>query len=142
MAIPIWSVASVFFIFSKGRLQKVKKLTKNVGKNSVHVFTRCACTRACAMLRAYLICLGDKSFHLVKVWWRSEVILLSHDPLKKCNRRTSGQAKGQASKQANNCQIYIRMEHNIPLFIKPLYTFNLKTLADFNWPLFILVDCW
>ncbi|MDP6205590.1 MAG: hypothetical protein QF457_07260 [SAR324 cluster bacterium] len=43
-------------------------LTKKVGENSVHVFTRCACTRARAMLRAYLICFGDKSFNLVKVW--------------------------------------------------------------------------
>ena len=57
-----------FFIFSKERLQNVKILTKKVGENSVHVFTYCACTQASAMLRAYLICLGDKSFHLVKVW--------------------------------------------------------------------------
>ena len=31
-----------FFIFSKERLQNVKKPTKKVGKNSVHDFTRCA----------------------------------------------------------------------------------------------------
>ena len=69
-SIPIWSVASVFsFSVRKGfkmaaeDIQNVKKLTKKVGKNSVHVFTRCACTRARAKLRAYLICLGDKSFH-------------------------------------------------------------------------------
>ena len=68
MSIPIWSVASVFFIFSKERLQNVKKLTKKVGKNRVHVFTHYVCKQARAMLRAYLICLGDKSFNLVKVW--------------------------------------------------------------------------
>ena len=38
-----------FFIFSKERLQNVKKLTKKVGKNSVHDFTRCACTQARAL---------------------------------------------------------------------------------------------
>ena len=86
-----------FFIFTKESFQNVKKLTKKVGKNSMHVFTRCACTQARAMLRAYLICLGDKCFHLVKVWWRSMVIWLSHDPLKKLNGQIDKQTNGQTT---------------------------------------------
>ena len=57
-----------FFIFSKERLQKVKKLTKKVGKKSVHDFTRCACTQARALAQTILNSSGDQTFHLVKVW--------------------------------------------------------------------------
>ena len=40
-SIPIWSVASVFFIFSKERLQNDKKIPKNV--------TKVTCTFSCAV---------------------------------------------------------------------------------------------
>ena len=35
-----------FLIFSKEMLQNVKKMTKKVGKNSVHDFMSCACMQA------------------------------------------------------------------------------------------------
>ena len=36
----------VFLIFIQERLKNFKKLTKKVGKNSMHGFTRCARTQA------------------------------------------------------------------------------------------------
>ncbi len=72
-----------FFIFSqKGfkmaaeDIQNVKKMTKKIGKNSVHDLTRCACTQAHGLAQTILNRLGEQTLHMMKVW-------PSHAPLKK-----------------------------------------------------------
>ena len=90
------NVAFVFFIFSKERLQKRSK-------SRVHVFTPCECTWACAPTWTTLKCLGDQTWYMLKVWWRSEFNWLSYGYAKKCD--------GLMDKGTDYCQIYIRISN-------------------------------
>ncbi len=67
-------------------IQNVKKMTKKIGKNSVHDLTRCACTQAHGLAQTILNSLGDQTLHMLKVWLSFDLIWPSHDPLKKRDR--------------------------------------------------------
>ena len=100
-------ICSFLFLVCKCLKNSKKwKKSRKRHKSKVNLFTLCVCTWTHGLLRAHLICFGDKHYNMLKFWWSFDIIWPSHDPVKKV---TDKQTNGQTNKRKNNCKIYIRI---------------------------------
>ena len=136
-SIPIWSVATVFFIFSKERLKNLKKLTKKYAN------------LACMISRAVHACRHvdwPKQFKTARktklhiCWTFGEVLtwfgraMIHWKNVIKHNGQANKQTNKRTSKQLpNHIRICVCIDRSYPEIVKYCYTSDLMLYHWFVW---------